>query len=428
MVYFVYYMFSFYDIKKIFFKSILLGVVYFFSFSVVNAAIIKTSPATGSYTVGKTFPVTFYVRTPDKAINAVSDSFTFSADTLEITGFSRANSIFTLWVQDPRYDNSSGTGSFEGMVFNPGYIGSSGNLVTFNFRVKKEGFAFVNPQAGSILANDGLGTNIYTGAEKSSFSLVATDNKILPPTDVTVPVSSDKKNTDLPEVTTPAIFEVKELPRTIDYDPVIKFSIILKNKKIENKKYELRIDQGDSFIWEDTENTGVYSLTRTLSPGKHILFVKTVDNDLNLSTYVDFTIKDIPVPDIVLYSRFSHIGQQPFFIYGSAQKNNQIILNIYNKKEIVYTETVYVGTDEKFIFVINDKIPPGKYTMDLFARDKNGAISEKTDSKQAVFRRFAFIDLGVIALSLPAIGLTSLIILILCMVITTFIVVRAYRD
>ncbi|MDP3763801.1 MAG: hypothetical protein Q8Q92_04140, partial [bacterium] len=58
----------------------------------------------------------------------------------------------------------------EGVVPNPGYIGSSGTIITVNFRVTAPGDASVRVSSGSILANDGLGTNVLRTLGTSSFT------------------------------------------------------------------------------------------------------------------------------------------------------------------------------------------------------------------------------------------------------------------
>jgi hypothetical protein len=136
-----------------------------------KAATLYFSPASGSYAVGKTIAATIYVSSADQAANAASGTVAFPADKLEVTSLSKTGSILSLWVQEPVFSNSAGTIDFEGIAFNPGFTGTGGKLITVNFRVKAAGTAALNFSSGSVLANDGQGTNILTGLGKAQFNL-----------------------------------------------------------------------------------------------------------------------------------------------------------------------------------------------------------------------------------------------------------------
>lgn len=99
----------------------------------------------------------------------------------------------SFWAQEPSYSNSAGTVSFEGIVLNPGYLGSSGKIANITFVVGGAGNAAISFSSGSILANDGLGTNILTGFGSGSFTLVLqteeTPAPVEPPATPSVPTS-----------------------------------------------------------------------------------------------------------------------------------------------------------------------------------------------------------------------------------------------
>lgn len=139
--------------------------------SIAFAASIGISPSSGSYLVGKIFPVNVYVTSTDQSINAVSATVTFPADKLQVVSASKAGSILTLWVSDPTYSNSQGTVSMEGVVPNPGYQGSGGRVVTINFQVIAQGDARVSFGDASVLANDGNGTNVLQSKNPGVFTL-----------------------------------------------------------------------------------------------------------------------------------------------------------------------------------------------------------------------------------------------------------------
>lgn len=169
------------------FSVILLSTFYFlFSVSRAEAATLYLAPASGTYSVGKNFVVSVRVSTPSEAMNAADGVLNFPTDKLQVIGLSKTGSIFNLWVQDPSYSNSGATGNihFEGVVLNPGFTGD-GKILEITFQVRSEGVASVSFASGSVLANDGEGTNIVSALNGGNYTLqkssVPTEPGILPP-------------------------------------------------------------------------------------------------------------------------------------------------------------------------------------------------------------------------------------------------------
>lgn len=142
----------------------------FFNAVQASAASFYFSPKSGSYQVGKSFSVGVYVSTQESA-NAFQGTINFPEDKLQLVSVSKSGSIMSLWVQEPSFSNTNGTAQFEGVVLNPGYTGSGGKILSLNFKVKSAGAAEVFFGSGSILANDGAGTDILSGMGRASFSL-----------------------------------------------------------------------------------------------------------------------------------------------------------------------------------------------------------------------------------------------------------------
>ncbi|MFA4827505.1 MAG: hypothetical protein WC596_04655 [Candidatus Shapirobacteria bacterium] len=164
------------NIRLNYIKTILLVFISFLSVffggvSAVSAATLYFSPSSGSYTIGQNFSVSVYVSSADQAMNAASGVISFPQDKLEITSFSKSNSIFTLWVQEPAFSNGVGMVNLEGIVLNPGFTGATGKIITVNFKAKAAGNALLNFSSGSVLANDGKGTNILTSLGNAQFNL-----------------------------------------------------------------------------------------------------------------------------------------------------------------------------------------------------------------------------------------------------------------
>ena len=157
---------------SIFFFVFLISISYIlYSPILAYAASLYFSPSSDSYTVGGVFPVGIYVSSADQAMNAADGVVTFPTDKLEVVSLSKSGSIFSLWVMEPSFSNEAGTMNFEGVVLNPGFTGASGRIITVNFRAKAMGTASLDFSSGSVLANDGLGTNILARLGSAQFTL-----------------------------------------------------------------------------------------------------------------------------------------------------------------------------------------------------------------------------------------------------------------
>lgn len=162
-------------LKIVYFKAVIFASLMLL-LNIINArgaeaASLYFSPQSGNFNVGAKFAVSILVGSADQAMNAADGAISFPQDKLEVTSLTKNGSIINLWVREPSFSNSVGTINFEGIVYNPGYTGAAGKVLTINFRVKKAGTtAVVNFASGSVLANDGAGTNILSNLGTASFS------------------------------------------------------------------------------------------------------------------------------------------------------------------------------------------------------------------------------------------------------------------
>ncbi len=136
-----------------------------------EAASLYFLPASGFYTIGQTFTISVYVSSSNQAINATSGIISFPQDKLQVISLSKTGSIISLWVQEPSFSNISGTINFESIVWNPGFIGNSGKIFNITFKTKTAGAAGIIFSSGSILANDGKGTNILSSLGSANFTI-----------------------------------------------------------------------------------------------------------------------------------------------------------------------------------------------------------------------------------------------------------------
>ena len=165
----------------------------------VSAATLSFSQPAESYSVGQTFSVSVYAGSSDQAMNAASGVVSFPWDKLEVVSLSKTGSILSLWVEEPSFSNSAGTVSFEGVVPNPGFTGASGKIITVTFRAKTVGTANLSFSSGSVLANDGTGTNILTGSRVAVVNIGAKSSPT-PPSE-TKPATETVSEDNAPTIT-----------------------------------------------------------------------------------------------------------------------------------------------------------------------------------------------------------------------------------
>jgi hypothetical protein len=144
-----------------------------FSPGVSHAASLYFFPESAVKTAGADFTVSVYANSSDQSMNAVSGVIEFPPDRLEVVSLIKTNSIVNVWVQEPSFSNQDGRIRFEGVVLNPGFQGGTGRLLAITFRPKSAGTATLKFSSGSILANDGEGTNILRTMGGANYTLKA---------------------------------------------------------------------------------------------------------------------------------------------------------------------------------------------------------------------------------------------------------------
>lgn len=138
---------------------------------IAEAAEVALSPSTGSYAANQTFTVTIQANPQGKSINAVEAELSFDKAKLSVVSVSKTGSAFSLWTTEPTFSNSAGTISFGGG--SPSPFSARSNLVSVTFRAVAEGTAPVTVTDASVLAADGMGTDVYTGAVNGSYAVTA---------------------------------------------------------------------------------------------------------------------------------------------------------------------------------------------------------------------------------------------------------------
>lgn len=146
--------------------------VFFFGFSMAAyAADVLVSPSTGSYNTGQTFTATIRANPQGQSVNAVEATLTFDTSTLTVVSVSKTGSVFSLWTTEPTFSNTAGTIGFGGGSPTP--FSTQSTLVTVTFRGKTEGTASVDFKDASVLAADGLGTDVLSNMVNASYTITA---------------------------------------------------------------------------------------------------------------------------------------------------------------------------------------------------------------------------------------------------------------
>jgi len=120
--------------------------------------------------VGERVTIDVKVRSNLQAINAISGVLSFPESLLRIVSISKDKTIVNFWTGEPRAERNSVF--FEGVILNPGFEGSDGLIFRVTFEAKKSGKAVLDFRQGSILANDGRGTNILGKLFATNFEIV----------------------------------------------------------------------------------------------------------------------------------------------------------------------------------------------------------------------------------------------------------------
>ena len=92
-------------------KAIIPITILFFSIAVsiqAQGGSLFLSPGSGSFIVEDAFLVEVKVDTAGIPINAAQTTIYFPSDKLEVLNISKESSIFTLWLAEPEFSNSSG--------------------------------------------------------------------------------------------------------------------------------------------------------------------------------------------------------------------------------------------------------------------------------------------------------------------------------
>lgn len=155
----------------------------------VSAATMSVIPVSGSsYAVGQLFSVSIVAgASAASPLNAVSGVLSYPADMVQIVSVDKSGSMINFWISEPAYSNASGRAQFEGGVYNPGFSGTQGRVITYVFKAKAAGTVDIGFANASILANDGQGSNILERTIPARLKIAAASQETTVVPESTIP-------------------------------------------------------------------------------------------------------------------------------------------------------------------------------------------------------------------------------------------------
>lgn len=169
----------------------------------VSAASLTFTPGSKTVAVGTTLTYSVVLNTEGESVNATAATIPIPVDFLEVTSITYADSVVNFWTIPPAIKNNALV--YEGVIFNPGYVGSAGTVFSFTVKTKAVGTESLPITEASTLRNDGLGTNILTSVGEVKITV--------PEKELVEPPLPEVPSVTLPEEEVPnEVHEIDTLP------------------------------------------------------------------------------------------------------------------------------------------------------------------------------------------------------------------------
>jgi hypothetical protein len=260
-------------------------------------------------------------------------------------------------VQEPKGGN--GEVFAEGIILNPGFTGSKGKILNINFKALKPGKADVRFVAGSVLANDGLGTNVLKDMKGGSYTIKKVLDETpaisyLPTPKIISPTHPDQEkwyNNNNPifewqlpkeaiEVKTLYSKNLNEAPFIRHYPPISKIEL----KDVPDGTYWFSVQ----FIGEDTEsNIGRFKFNiDTQPPALEIFSLSLIDsNSIKLEVKAKDELSGVDKIDVYLDNNL--VFSTSTDIFENIIKN--IEPGIHNLKLVIYDKAHNIFQKEEIV-------------------------------------------------------------------------------
>ena len=143
------------------------------------ANIVSTSPSAISLELttsvvgkGSDFQINVYA-SAKVPVNAIDIAISYPADTIEVLGVDKGQSVVTLWTEEPKAEN--GLITLTGGTYRKGFIGKH-LVATVNARALKDGKANFFVKKAELLAGDGKASLVATDLVSGRADISVTTN------------------------------------------------------------------------------------------------------------------------------------------------------------------------------------------------------------------------------------------------------------
>jgi uncharacterized protein (UPF0335 family) len=349
-----------------------------------KAAETLISPATGTYTKGQTFTATVRVNPQGKNVNAVEAVLTFDTSKLSVVSVSKTGSIFSLWTTEPTFSNTQGTIQFGGGSPTP--FSAQSTLVVVTFKANGEGDAVVDWKNASVLAADGLGTDVFTGSGKATYTVGAGATTPPPEEPAEEPVEDLKTEPD--EAPSDATIAFGDPPRAPEVgsktflDPDVWYATTT-----GTFTWDLPFDVSDLFLEIATSSTNTPSTKIEPPVGEINLSAEMLRDGVQ---YLSVQFKNQVGPGAITNRKIMvDITPPPLFTINVRAGNSTSSFPTlhfdakdetsgidYYELTIADREAVIVTPDEARLGYLLSALEDGTYTVRVKAYDRAGNVTE----------------------------------------------------
>jgi len=284
-----------------------------------------------------------------------------------------------LWIRDPSFSNSEAGGDvhFEGIVLNPGFTGTAGNLITIAFEAIAPGDAPISFSSGAVLADDGNGTNILNNMQSGDVAIV--------PASVERSSSGPSRTSGSSVASTTKLslapLSLSELPGQDPTDPQPIFTWYAAGASSRDVTYMVKIGDGDWFnaatILVPHEKNEYQLPLQAPTPSTELTVVASDLAGDSASSTISFSVAPLPSPSIDDFTKQVPSSDQLFSVEGTAPSGTTIRIYLQKSDSML----VYAApTDNTGRWGIADEAAMTSGVWKLYAQATNaqGALSKTT--------------------------------------------------
>lgn len=173
--------------------------MFFLACGSVHAATLQINSDSATLSPGSITMLSVVLNSEGVAINNAEAKIVFPTDLLEVVSINKNSSIFSLWVEEPVYSNSTGIITLNGGIPAPGFTGQNGTVISVVFKAKAAGKADLIFSDAAVRANDGLGTDVLSSKQGKSLVIINKE----PTTPVSPATTAESSATLALQITSP---------------------------------------------------------------------------------------------------------------------------------------------------------------------------------------------------------------------------------